>query len=263
MTEEEELRVGNAEGGLSGGMTDDDSDSLLDIYPSVRPSSNSVHGSTCQEPGRLSLQPGADGQHVHNSMAYSIRDGSTPMEPDWWKRRSSATCLNQVFLAVVMIAIVGIIAGISVPILKRNSSEASSNGNNNDLDSTQRLDTIKKLALFSSLDDLNSEGSPQHSALMWIVEEDILSIDGGNDEEEKLGKLLTRYVLAVFYYSLGGHNWAMSGGWLEPQLEVCDWQFVNCTGEEIQTVQAIEVVFGNNLQGPLPSELQHLPRLGE
>jgi hypothetical protein len=182
----------------------------------------------------------------------------------WWKRRSGAKSSNHFCLTVVMIAIVGITTGIFVPILKRNSFEVSSNGNNGDLDSTQRVETIKKLELVSSLDDLNSEGSPQHSALMWIVEEDILStIDGGNNEEEQFGKLLTRYVLAVFYYSLGGHNWVMSEGWLEPQLEVCDWQFVNCTGEEIQTVQGIEVVSGNNLQGSLPSELQHLPRLGE
>jgi competence protein ComGC len=86
----------------------------------------------------------------------------------------------------VIIVIVGITTGIFVPILMRNLSEASSNGNNGDLDSrAQCVETIKKLELVSSLDELNSEGSPYHSALMCIVEEDIQSpIDGGNNEKE-------------------------------------------------------------------------------
>jgi hypothetical protein len=198
-----------------------------------------------------------------------VQEEFSPDEPDYMTnhlvKRSGRKGSNYTYLALVLIAIAAVTIGITVPLLKKdNSPEAMVPvEDQDDVDSQRLAEAISKLAIASSLDDLDSQGSPQHSALMWLVTEDKLSAIDGNNSEEQDRNLLTRYVLAVFYYSLGGQSWVTSEGWIEPEVEACDWQFINCTLNEMEHVTAIHVESRNGLQGVLPSELQHLPRLGE
>ena len=80
----------------------------------------------------------------------------------------------------------------------------------------------------------------------------------GSDEAE-LSNLKARYVLAVFYHSLGGPRWLRNQNWLDGNTEICDWEFIACNdGGEAITIGPIS---NNNLRGQIPSELQHLSKL--
>jgi hypothetical protein len=234
--------------GMRGG-----SDSSLEVVGAV---SVSQRGRAIREQGRLSMQPNIDVAGIGYDVPSPIQQEASPAgASDSWEK-SGGFGSRRYFLLLAVIAVVCIGVGVAVPLLNKGSPKESTK-NVIPVETTQKLETI------SALEDLNTEGSPQRDALIWIAGGDKLSEIDEEIEGEDLDRLVTRYVLAVFYYSLEGQNWIASDGWLDPQKEVCEWKFIDCIGNETKTVQAIEVSSRNNLKGVLPSELQHLSDLRE
>jgi hypothetical protein len=64
----------------------------------------------------------------------------------------------------------------------------------------------------------------QEEALDWLLEEDS-GLESFPDE------LVTRFVLAVFYFATDGENWVDNEGWLS-EGSVCDWAGFSCLNNE-------------------------------
>jgi hypothetical protein len=122
---------------------------------------------------------------------------------------------------------------------------------------SERLIAVRSqlmMGFISSAEALEDTSSPQYRALRWIADKD--TVADVNDVEQ----LKARYILAVFYYSLGGPGWLDADSWLETEVGVgvCDWDRVECDSDMVISIGQK----GVNLQGEIPSELQHLPMLG-
>jgi len=86
-------------------------------------------------------------------------------------------------------------------------------------------------------------GSPQNKALTWIL----------NDSHDST-RLVQRYILMVFYYSMAGDKWTNNNGFGSAENE-CDWYGISCTGEK----ELLKFFLADNgLEGNLPNELGHL-----
>ncbi len=104
---------------------------------------------------------------------------------------------------------------------------------------------IKNLLLSATAcgsDVIDDEGSPQGKAFSWLTSEDCIDppLQPGNDFED--AQIIQRYILAVYYYTTNGDDWAAPRGWLG-----CDglcsvpygdaWSGLNChgNGRDVQT----------------------------
>jgi hypothetical protein len=130
------------------------------------------------------------------------------------------------------------------------------------------------------VESLEDSSSSQNKAFNWILNDVEISRIAENSTDDEIQVALSRYVLAVFYYSLNGSTWIRDSGWLNATLGHCSWEFISCDGADlitnISTGSFIEYLVdspdalqaaldhgGNNLEGILPSELKHFTSLGE
>jgi hypothetical protein len=130
------------------------------------------------------------------------------------------------------------------------------------------------------VESLEDPSSYQSAAFNWIVKDDEISRLAENSTDEEMQVALSRYVLAVFYYSLNGSSWISDSGWLDATLGHCSWEFISCDGAGLitsistgsfleylaaglGTFQAALAHGGNHLEGILPSEFKHFTSLGE
>jgi hypothetical protein len=129
------------------------------------------------------------------------------------------------------------------------------------------------------VESLEDPGSYQRAAFNWIVKDDEISRIAENITDEEIQVALSRYVLAVFYFSLNGSFWISDIGWLNDTLGHCSWEFISCNGAGLVTsintgsfleyladlvpFQAALGQGGNQLEGILPSELKYFSSLGE
>lgn len=107
------------------------------------------------------------------------------------------------------------------------------------------------------LDDPNS---PQSMALEWITIEDPAKLSADDEFVSQ------RYALAVLFFATSGSTWTNSRYWLTGS-GYCLWYGVECVGEEeyLQldgNAQVFQLnLTKNELQGPLPTELQAFEEL--
>ena len=93
--------------------------------------------------------------------------------------------------------------------------------------------------------------SPQSRALDWLLQNALLS---SYDTE----KIVTRFALAVFYFSTDGDNWAENRGWLSDTDE-CNWYAASLVTPCNLDGRYSSLVLGdNNIRGTLPAELSML-----
>jgi Leucine-rich repeat (LRR) protein len=113
---------------------------------------------------------------------------------------------------------------------------------------------------------LNTVGTPQQKASDWIANTD--SLLDANEEESRF---VQRYVMAVFYYSLGGPDWKNQVDFLGMKDE-CLWSYESPTdnsddvyiaGITCNAYSQVEKIMlpDHNLVGSLPSELSLLTTL--
>lgn len=74
----------------------------------------------------------------------------------------------------------------------------------------------------STGESLSTTHSPQHEAASWIADRDGLQYDIPTSTGPMAERFIQRYVLAVFYYSLGGPNWGKQYKFLGNEDE-CGW----------------------------------------
>ena len=102
---------------------------------------------------------------------------------------------------------------------------------------------------------ITSEGTAQHRAAMFLVNDDELRLSPG---DARLGQ---RYLAAVFYYSTGGDWWldrgSGDGAFLGPASE-CSWKGLRCNAfGEVTSIEFEK----NGLRGTIPDEIVHFDRL--
>jgi hypothetical protein len=114
---------------------------------------------------------------------------------------------------------------------------------------------------------IRDPSTPQGKATQWIL----------NDDPRQLcpsePKLIQRWVMAVFYYSLEGDEWRLCSstsrlcGLIPPfldqrpflsQFSECDWAGITCNADDCITEIEFEA---NGLGGTIPSELGLLTEL--
>ena len=94
--------------------------------------------------------------------------------------------------------------------------------------------------------DLGQAGSPQNLALNWILYGDGRKVEAADDT------IFQRYVVAVFFYALGGEEWSFtSSAWLSEESE-CTYPGIACN--EFGFISTIAMV-DSGLKGVLPPEL--------
>lgn len=167
-------------------------------------------------------------------------------------------CKLRFLIPILVLIVVAVIAiAVAVPLAMKTSS------NNNDQTLQERQANVRSqiLNVISSAQDLNDTSTPQYKAFEWITQRDDLSPIGNTSTTPQIQKLITRYVLAVFYYSLRGPTWLEQNGWLQGNQDECDWQFLSCSmpGDTIHGMN----ITSNLLKGFVPSELQHLSSLSK
>lgn len=208
----------------------------------------------------------------------------TPSHIKERRRRTMRLCL----FATLGMAVVAIIIGLSVHIAQSNASasnnaSASSNtggGTNTPAQPSGTVDQSQRLLnthIFlrsygvSNKDHLDATGTPQNQAAIWMADHDALqytvpTAPAGDDYIS----FVQRYVLAVLYFSTGGHQWKNQNFFLDKEHE-CAW----FTRDELTDgeVIALGVSCNTNLEvsellmprngmtGNLPTELAHLTKL--
>jgi hypothetical protein len=123
----------------------------------------------------------------------------------------------------------------------------------------------------SSSVDLYTAGSPQNLAWLWLVSKDQIVAFSSNMTQDGIHKMRARYILAVFYFALGGVDWKYARNWLDGTVDECDWEFVTCDEASYEILQILtsSTIGGNPLEGSnnmiggLPTELIHLDTLGK
>lgn len=129
-------------------------------------------------------------------------------------------------VCIAAIVVVSVVApGNSAPTMVSNSAQNGGGGTTTQTGSppagASREEAFRYfLADISSDEDLKTTGSPQSRALEWIVVYDSAKLDPTTANQREVQE---RYILAVFYYSLGGANWFDSFYFLS-QNHVCNWK---------------------------------------
>lgn len=104
----------------------------------------------------------------------------------------------------------------------------------------------------SSMGLIGNSQSPHNQAFLWIIDD----LQGSTETSEE--RILQRWTLALFFFSLNGEFWTNSDGWLTEQ-DVCTWFTTSAESicNEMGLFTHLELV-DNNLQGSLPRELELL-----
>ena len=105
-----------------------------------------------------------------------------------------------------------------------------------------------------STDNLMLESSPQYRAMEWLVGNTLF--DSYPDD-----RMIQRWALSTFYYSLYGSDWAVKDGWVNHKGNFeheCTWHGVTCT--EGGAIMSIDLI-GNEVFGHVPDEISLLAEI--
>jgi hypothetical protein len=191
-----------------------------------------------------------------------ISRGPPPPSPPLQKQQDGCGrryMVGGVLLALVCIAAIVVVSVIAPERSTPSTVQASSSTvseNSYDSPPASREEAFQRLLTgISTPESWQTTGSPQSKALDWIVEYDSAQLDPSTANPRDVQE---RYILAVFYYAVGGAKWFDSFYFLS-QSHVCDWNNVDF-GLGVQCDEATKAINGfkfgpNNLQGYLPDEI--------
>jgi hypothetical protein len=115
--------------------------------------------------------------------------------------------------------------------------------------------TVAELSSISS-----DDADPYIKAAAWIT-----NVDSTNVQQD----VIQRFALAVIFHTTNGASWKNSTNWLSPSYH-CNWHGVKCCEDTFGTAVCKLDSFGeileldfyrNNLEGPIPKVIVHLPHL--
>lgn len=142
-------------------------------------------------------------------------------------RRPRRSCDKFVWLGLLLFAIVlSLLIVMAVNVGGETDDEPPSG--NEDLDLRQsdvdKVITFMALEGISDLTALEQSGTPQNVAATWIAEQDEADLAVPTVEATAVDryKYITRYVMAVLYFSTGGGSWENQIGFMTKK-DVCDW----------------------------------------
>jgi len=98
------------------------------------------------------------------------------------------------------------------------------------------LDVFPKEALTRILED-PTYASPEYTAFVFLIENaNTLFVRPADDEslsDLDASKVCAIFSLVTIYHSLGGEYWFnnKNNNWLKPEVDICEWQGVNCKGD--------------------------------
>jgi len=138
---------------------------------------------------------------------------------------------------IALVAIVGFSAGIAVS--NRNAANpstaySSTNGgdgvspaDDNAVAQVDRMPEVQEfLGFVSNPADLQTFGTPQYQAALWIANKDGIQMEiPASKNYDASFPFVQRYVLALFYYAMDGDNWTYKQTYpyyLNGKLQVCE-----------------------------------------
>lgn len=207
------------------------------------------------------LQPVTEPEEADGDVQESKDEDSSKREVLRHRTNPEKQKSRRTFYYMVGAALFAVIVGVAVVIL------LVVGGSDTDMDQPTEAPTLRQGLLqsdvrtfliaeqISSVQDFEDPGSPQSLALDWIALEDVVLSRGFDDD------MITRYVLAVYYFSLDGPEWLFGGddgAYLNNALDVCDWSSVECSNGKVEKIAQREF---NNMKGTLPAELNAIPSL--
>ena len=155
--------------------------------------------------------------------------------------RYSGKKKRMIALIVVLVAVIAAAVGFTIAGTqnKRAREEANSLASNEDEDDdeenddgenddVERFEQVKILLTqggITSATEFQQTTSPQYKAAAWIANDDELEMDIPESiDEEDSYIFVQRYVMAVFYYALGGVGWKRDAAFLSGD-DTCEWDF--------------------------------------
>lgn len=113
---------------------------------------------------------------------------------------------------------------------------------------------------------MEDPSTPQYQAIEWLTESDEF-FSSLSDDESFQSKVVQRYIVVLFYYSLDGPGWDNQVRALSPDLDECEWNMFLSEGESLGFLcndngQVNHIsLWWNNLAGSLPNEVGNLTML--
>lgn len=183
---------------------------------------------------------------------------TTTIEDTSKDEAKSALCSKKILILVCVIAILAIGGGVGVGIALGGGDDGDDGADTIDNGPTAaptfkveqenwdavRRDAIKSLILEAAdipdIANLEDSETPQFAAWRWLVVDDtrlsLLTLPTSEMPREEVNAILTRFVLAVMYFSLDGGQWLFltdEPRWLDVDANHCDWAFVDCKEGEV------------------------------
>eukprot|EP00797_Seminavis_robusta_P015261 Sro2299_g322480.1 STYKc (669) ;mRNA; r:9163-11486 len=146
-------------------------------------------------------------------------------------------------------------ANVSIPIPTITTAEAGVLGSQNQ---TNVLDDLPDSTLLA----MERSRSPQSKAYQWLIK----NMNNKSSTLQKLPKwrLIQRFALAIFYYSTRGEHWVHNNGWLDWEINECEWEQTQVKSQRVTLdppcndkgeIRALIFQWANKLEGTIPPEV--------
>jgi hypothetical protein len=147
-----------------------------------------------------------------------VETGETTSTEEQKRKARCAILFWVIVLFVIVLLVLILIINLSI------SSSSASNHQGPSFDPFDAVVEYFSTKHVSSYKDLTTEGTPQNKAALWLaVHEDETAANIPELRNAHEGYLyMTRYIMALNYYSMDGHNWVNQLNFLSSK-PVCDW----------------------------------------
>lgn len=155
--------------------------------------------------------------------------------------RRIGRCGEVAIISLIAVLIVTVI-GLSVGVAKRgNEIDAASSGSTGATPAPaprDPRDTLVRQWLYangvSGFDEMTEAGSPHEFAVLWLADTDQLYLPIPDSIDSPEGaRFVSRYVVALMYFMLGGENWDYQLSFLS-EKDVCEWNDIFVAAEGVQ-----------------------------
>lgn len=224
---------------------------------------NSQQLDNIREMGAIRDKKEGKGMAYYLSQCMPDKNSAPEKESEPEKKSSFVTSSKKrlrIFLLTLTLAVAALIAGIVVFTLRRQNKPKNGTDQLVSINDNKRAEEIRNLLTLTPSSDLETEGSPQHLALKWIVDEDPLAISLESDDA-----IRERFAAATLHFATNGpEKWNESLGFLSNN-SICSWNIdsveesngIFCQDGRVNQINVVN----NNLAGSLPNELNYFSEM--
>jgi hypothetical protein len=156
--------------------------------------------------------------------------------------RSGMSCKTLMLITVGGLVLMASSIGLAVGISNKNKgggNDQPSSGGSSGLDKIRRKSDFDEVASYMILSGVSNEntirtlGTPQNIAAIWMALDDEanMAVPPYPINVAEGYRYVTRYVMAVVYFSMGGADWEYQADF-GTIADVCNWNQVNFDGSE-------------------------------